>query len=137
MKFGNTLQTNLGAKMSGGRPKIPVWIRGVRYESLSEAGAVLGVTAAAVHLAMKKGTLNRVGLAVPARLARGEITREEAYPRPQQRKAEPIEIRGKKYASAKEAAEELGVTTATIYSAKSAGRLDFVGLGSGCHMRKK
>ena len=47
------------------------------------------------------------------------------------RKPSPVVIRGLEYGSAKEASKALGVSVATIKSARQSGTLDNVGLGSG------
>lgn len=51
-------------------------------------------------------------------------------------KPRPVTIRGVTYASAREAAEALGVRRTTIDAARSRGRLDMVGTGHGTGRKK-
>ena len=84
-------------------------IRGVRYPSASAAGKALGVTADAVRIAVRRGTLHRVGT--------GRVGAEPL----------PVCIRGKTFPDARAAAAHFGVCVSAVHSALAAGVPDRVG----------
>lgn len=88
------------------RPRRIVTIRGVRYGSCAEAAAALGVTRSAVSHAIRRGTLD--GLGVPGF-------------------GRSVRVRGVVYPTQKAAADALGVTPATVYQAIRRGNADSVG----------
>lgn len=77
---------------------VQVIIRGVIYDSMTEAAEELGVTAQAISYARKSGKLETVGLGPTFNL----------------RNTKRITIGGKEYASRTKAAEALGVFPAYI-----------------------
>lgn len=93
-------------------PPTPILIRGIRYPSMAAAARKLGVSSTTVFNALERGTLDRVGLGIPA----------------YKTNSIPVTIRGVTYASQCEAARQLGVKQNTIALAYKRGTLDKVGL---------
>ncbi|MCA0851405.1 hypothetical protein [Salipiger thiooxidans] len=84
-------------------------IRGKVYADLASAARANGVTSDAVRLAMRRGSLHRVGT--------GRVGREPM----------PVRIHGKDFPDAHAAAAHFGVTAQTIWSAINAGDPDRIG----------
>lgn len=91
------------------RPKKPVTIRGVTYESQKAAAAALRLVPSTVSLAVKYGFEDRLG-----------ITGRKVGGRP----GNPITIKGVTYPSQIAAAKALGLSPCTITARKAAGRLE-------------
>lgn len=85
-------------------------IRGRVYPDANAAAAALGVTADAVRMAARRGTLHRCGTGA-------------SHPEPM-----PVRIRGVVYPDARTAAAALGVTPTAVWAALAAGNPDRVGL---------
>ncbi|EPX82080.1 hypothetical protein [Salipiger mucosus] len=84
-------------------------IRGVVYPTATDAAKALGVSADAVRIAARKGTLHRVGT--------GRVGVEPM----------PVRIRGLDFPNAKAAAVHFGVTVHAVHYAISAGDPDRIG----------
>lgn len=93
------------------RNSTPVTIRGVTYADAHAAGAALGISHKTVLAAIRDGKLATCG---SHRFC-----------------MDPVTIRGTTYPTIKAAAEALGVKLATANKAKAAGRLQWLGLGTG------
>lgn len=87
-----------------------VTVRGVTYPSHSAAARALGVSAQALHSAVSRGSLHRIGS--------GRCGKEPMA----------VRIRGVVYANAAAAAKALGVTRKAIYQALFVGDPDRVGV---------
>ena len=85
-------------------------IRGQVFATARAAAEHFGISADAVRIAARRGTLHRVGT--------GDVGAEPC----------PVRIRGTIYASAKEAGAAYGLTPAAIHRALAEGRIDRVGL---------
>ncbi|WP_347311382.1 hypothetical protein [Defluviimonas sp. SAOS-178_SWC] len=94
----------------GGTIYRDIEIRGQVFPTAAAAAAHFGVVPDTVRLAVRRGTLHRVGT--------GEIGAEPC----------PVRIRGVDYRSAREAARAFGVTAAAIHRALAEGRVDRIGL---------
>ncbi len=92
----------------GGKAGIPVVIKGVEYPSMKAAAEILGVHRQTIKFAMKRGTLNFIGL------KRHGLRK-------------PVTIRGIEYPSIDAAASVLGVHRTTISVAIKNGTLSTVG----------
>ncbi|MBT2130104.1 hypothetical protein [Aliiroseovarius lamellibrachiae] len=79
-------------------------VRGVTYKDANAAAKALGVTADAVRIAVRKGTTHRIGT--------GAVGAEPM----------PVQVRGKVFGSAREAAAQFGGTPAGVYRAINDGR---------------
>lgn len=84
--------------------KIPTLIRGVLYESMSDASRKLGVSYSAVWNAAERGALDKVGLW-----------------------RRNVNVRGVDYKSMSAAARALGVTYSTVRDALERGTQDNIG----------
>ena len=98
--MGKKKATNV--KGRGAYRRKSVTIRGVTYESLSDAARVLGVSKQAVSYARSKGSLDLVGL--NPNLSASQLN------------SKPVEIEGVEFLSHKQAARALGVLNSDITS---------------------
>ena len=89
---------------------VEITIRGKTYPTIADAAADLGVSANAVRIAKRKGTLDGVGLQKARR-----------------RRSAPVTIRGVEHPSPAAAAKALGVDVNEIYRLEKLGRLDEIG----------
>lgn len=99
----------------------PITIRGARYRSKVDAANAIGVTVGAINSAIRRGTLETVGLG-----SLGCV--DEPF---------EIEIRGVRYRSQWAAAKALGVPQSTVAKALAKGTLDGVGLGRNRDRKKR
>lgn len=90
----------------GARKHTDITIRGVTYPTVAAAAAVLSVTPAAIYIAMRKGTLHRVGT--------GRVGPEPM----------PVRIAGRDFADARQAARHFGITYQAVIAAICAGDPD-------------
>lgn len=93
----------MGAVM-GKRLYTDINVRGTVYADANTAAEALGVTPDAVRIAVRKGTTHRIGT--------GAVGREPM----------PVQINGKDFASAQEAAAYFGGTPGGVYRAINDGR---------------